>query len=232
MSLHIRVLFAFAALILMPGCGNNPPSKLPMDKNDVTASCLNEAAKTVSIPSGSTQIGSDRGYPEERPVRNVDIDAFDIDATEVTNTQFATFVVETGYVTSAEKIQPDFGASGSAVFTPPDVTNPTWWRFVEGANWRHPDGPDSTIEGRGADPVVQVSHEDAKAYVSWAGRALPSEVQWEYAARAGSQTRYVWGDIRTIDGVEQANTWQGAFPVQNTQEGWFSEALSCGVFYA
>lgn len=175
-------------------------------------------------------MGSDRAYPEEQPVQKIHVDSFNLDVTEVTNAQFARFITSTAYITSAEKIQPGFESSGAAVFTLPDATNPTWWRFVEGANWRHPEGPESSIEGRDADPVVQVSHADAKAYADWAGRTLPSESQWEYAARAGSQTRYVWGETRTIDGVEQANTWQGAFPIQNTQEDGYLKRSPVGCY--
>lgn len=230
LSLTFRVLFISLALMLISGCGKNSPSKSPADKSAVTAACLNGAARAVYIPAGSMQMGSERGYPEERPVRTVDIAAFEIDATEVTNAQFAMFVEETGYVTSAEKIQPGFETSGGAVFTLPDPTNPTWWRFVEGANWRHPEGPDSLGESREHDPVVQISHDDAKAYAAWAGRALPSEAQWEYAARAGSQTRYIWGETRTINGEEQANTWQGAFPIENTQEDGFLKRSPVGCY--
>lgn len=219
------VFIAFVSACSDVGSVDTTPSKRALP-----ATCIGEIETTVSIPKGSYQMGSDRAYPEERPVRKIDVDAFDIDVTEVTNAQFAHFITETGYVTSAEKIQPGFESSGAAVFTPPDVTNPTWWRFVEGANWRHPEGPDSSIEGRDADPVVQVSHADAKAYAEWAGRALPSEAQWEYAARAGSQTRYVWGETRTIDGVEQANTWQGAFPIQNTQDDGYLKRSPVGCF--
>ncbi|MEP3655506.1 MAG: formylglycine-generating enzyme family protein [Litorimonas sp.] len=192
--------------------------------------CLSVTGLKAPIQAGTYQMGSERDYPEERPTRELTMGPFDIDVTEVTNAQFAEFVEQTAYVTSAEQIQPGFETSGAAVFTPPDVKNPSWWRFVEGANWRHPDGPESSIEGRGAEPVVQVSQADAKAYAEWAGRALPSEAQWEYAAKAGSYTRYVWGEARTIDGVEQANTWQGAFPIQNTQDDGYLQRSPVGCY--
>jgi len=197
---------------------------------DVVNDCGLTKNSFVSIPAGNAILGSDSAYQEERPVRRQDVQAFNIDSTEITNAQFAQFVSETGYITSSEKKQPGFDVAGAAVFVPPDVTNPTWWRFVEGANWRHPEGPDSSIEGRDYDPVVQVSHEDAIAYAEWAGRALPTEAQWEYAARAGGNTRYVWGDERTIKGVEQANTWQGAFPIQNTEDDGYLRRSPVGCY--
>ena len=199
-------LIVSLCLNLIAGC--NPHEHVKGNTvHDNQDSCLVMKPDIVSIPSGSALIGSESGYPEERPERQVEIAVFNIDATEVTNAQFSTFIAETGYITSAEKIQSGFNVPGAAVFVPPDISNPNWWRFVEGANWEHPEGPDSTIEGREGEPVVQVSHEDAVAYALWKGRALPTEVQWEYAAKAGSNTRYVWGDNRTVQGVEQANTW-------------------------
>ena len=227
---HIKQMSVIVFVAFVSACSNDSTVDSHSSKSALPAACIDEIKTTESIPQGAYQMGSARAYPEERPVRQMQVNAFDIDVTEVTNAQFARFIRDTGYVTSAEKIQPGFDRSGAAVFTPPDVNNSTWWRFVEGANWRHPEGPESSIEGRDSDPVVQVSHADAKAYADWVGRALPSEVQWEYAAKAGSQTRYVWGETRTIDGVEQANTWQGAFPVQNTQDDGFLRRSPVGCY--
>lgn len=227
---HITLISTIVFLAFVSACSEVDVIDGHPSKSALPEACLGETGTIVSIPKGAYQMGSARAYPEERPVRQMHVDAFDIDVTEVTNAQFAQFIAETGYVTSAEKTQPGFERSGAAVFTPPDATNPTWWRFIEGANWRHPEGPESSIEGRDADPVVQVSQADAKAYAGWAGRVLPSETQWEYAARAGSQTRYVWGETRTINGVEQANTWQGAFPLQNTQDDGFLRRSPVGCY--
>lgn len=182
------------------------------------------------IPAGGSLIGSNKAYPEEAPAKRVEIGAFDIDAKEVTNTQFLAFVDATQYVTDAEKIQPGFNAAGGAVFMPPSAANPSWWQFVEGANWHNPEGPGSTIQTRDFDPVVQVSLGDAKAYAAWAGRRLPSDVEWEYAAKAGAETTYTWGEDRAPDGKEQANTWQGAFPLQNSQADGFRLRAPVGCY--
>lgn len=164
-------------------------------------------------------MGSDEAYAEERPARTTSLSTFDIDATEVTNAQFRGFVDATGYVTDAEKIQAGFGEKGSAVFSMPSATNPNGWQFIEGANWRHPEGPKSSIEGQDNYPVVQVSYNDAKAYADWAGRRLPSEAEWEYAA-AGDQ------------GPDDANTWQGAFPIQNKAEDGYAFRAPIGCYPA
>lgn len=179
--------------------------------------CLTSLPEPVNIQDTQGKVGSDTAYPEERPVRHVSLEPFNMDTTEVTNAQFAAFVKETGYVSDAEKIQPGFDKAGAAVFIPPTPQNPSWWQFVEGANWQHPEGPESSIRNRDNDPVVQVSYNDAKAYAAWAGRRLPSSEEWEIAAKAGSDTDYVWGDEFTPNDQPQANTWQGAFPIQNTK---------------
>jgi len=224
----LTILLAFLCISFFSGC--NAPEDGGNSTRINSDSCTVIDTDIVSIPAGSAVIGSESGYPEERPERQIEIAKFDMDATEVTNAQFSVFVRETGYVTSAEKIQPGFNAKGAAVFVPPDKDNPSWWRFVEGANWRHPEGPGSSIEGQANDPVVQLSHADAMAYAAWKGRTLPTEAQWEYAAKAGSHTRYVWGEDRTIDGAEQANTWQGAFPIQNTQDDGYLKRSPVGCY--
>jgi len=185
---------------------------------------------TKSLPGGSTIIGADDSYPEEAPRRMVQAPAFSIDTTEVTNRQFATFVEATGYVTDAERAQAGFGVPGGAVFTVPSVRNPSWWRFVEGANWRHPEGPHSSIDGRDNEPVVQVSLADARAYAKWSGRRLPNEIEWEYAARAGSDTRHIWGEERAPDGQEMSNSWQGSFPLHNNVKDGFALRAPVGCF--
>ena len=184
----------------------------------------------VWIPGGVFRMGSDEHYPEEAPAHRVKVDGFWIDRTPITNRQFRKFVRETGYVTFAE-VAPDPkdypGAlphmlkAGSLVFTPPGHPVDTddwgqWWTFKFGANWKRPYGPRSSISGKDQHPVVHIAFCDAQAYALWAGKELPSEAEFEFAARGGLDgAEYAWGDELTPNGRHMANTWQGAFPHEN-----------------
>lgn len=193
----------------------------------------------VWIPGGETTLGTDdaESWDVERPAHSVRLRGFWLDETEVTNAQFARFVKETGHVTSAEKavdweevarqlpsgtpkpaderLQP-----GSGVFAPPaagPVEEGAWWAWTAGASWRHPRGPQSGLEGLDDHPVVHVAYDDALAYARWAGKRLPTEAEWEHAARGGLvRARFVWGDEPYDEVHPQCNAWQGEFPFANT----------------
>ncbi len=182
------------------------------------------------VEGGKFNMGSNHHYPEEAPVHPVSVDGFWMDAAPVTNKDFHRFAQATGYQTFAETpprledypdAKPELLFAGSLVFSPTgqrvDLRNSAlWWTFVRGANWRHPTGPHSTIEGLDHHPVVHIAHQDAAAYAAWAGKALPSEAEWEFAARSEEPNHeFSWGDALSPGGVAQANIWHGEFPWQS-----------------
>jgi formylglycine-generating enzyme required for sulfatase activity len=190
----------------------------------------------VWIPGGTFRMGSDRHYPEERPVHRVSVDGFWMDRHPVTNARFARFVAATSHATVAEQTpraedypdaRPELLVAGSLVFVQPAQRPPTndahqWWRYVPGADWRHPLGPHSSLDGLAEHPAVHVAFVDAEAFAAWEGKVLPTEAEWEFAARGGLDgAPYAWGHEFLPDDRHLANTWQGEFPWQHRcRDGW------------
>ena len=201
----------------------------------------------VWVPGGPFRMGSDDFYAEERPVRRVEVDGFWMDEHPVTNAEFRRFIEATGYITVAER-EPDpenypgvnraFLVPGSLVFRAPQgpvsLREPrAWWAYVPGASWMRPGGPTSTVEDREDHPVVHVAYDDARAYADWARKSLPTEAEWEFAARGGLENAaFVWGDEFAPEGHLMANTWQGEFPWQNLKSDGYEATSPVGSFPA
>ena len=201
----------------------------------------------VWLPGGSFLMGSDRFYREERPAHLVSVGGFWMDPHPVTNDEFGEFVCATGYATLAERppdpamykdADPSLLVPGSLVFRKPDRPvalrdSRAWWEYLPGADWRHPEGPRSSLEGRARHPVVHVAYEDACAYAAWAGKELPNEAEWEFAARGGLDgATYAWGDVPAPAGRAMANTWQGRFPWENLCEDGYEGTSPVDAFPA
>lgn len=209
---------------------------LPKPSFELFAEIDSTPSPMVDIPAGEFVMGSQVGPPDGRPEHRVTLSAFRLEVTEVTNARFAAFVKATGYVTVAER-QPDLtqfpGAkAGSAVFRPVHAStdertwpkaHPPWWVYIPGANWKHPHGPDSNLNGKMNHPVVHISWEDAAQYAKWTGRRLPTEAEWEYAARGGlDRQEFCWGNAKPGEGGRwYANTFQGEFPHGDNAEDGF-----------
>ncbi len=197
-------------------------------ENAVACGLAEEAlGRFATLPAGDFVKGRDPLYAEEGPPMRLHVAGFAIQANEVTNAEFARFVEATGHVTDAER------SGGAAVFVGPEEGALNGWRYVEGADWRHPQGPGSSIDGKALHPVVQVSQRDAQAYARWAGGRLPSEIEWEYAAATGlpdpdSPTSGALGPDRE----PRANIWQGVFPAQDLGSDGFRGTAPVGCFPA
>jgi sulfatase modifying factor 1 len=213
-------------------------SGLPSDES--------ETGGMVLIPGGTFRMGSEQHQPEERFTHIVRVGDFWIDRHEVTNAQFQKFVEATGYVTLAERgldpathpgMPKELLIPGSVVFVQPTDAKrggriTQWWQYLQGANWRQPGGPGSSIADKANHPVVDIAYEDALAYAQWRGRSLPTEAQWEFAARGGRDGEDDWSSAFNSEGKPIANTWQGIFPVYNTNEDGYAGTAPVGCFPA
>jgi formylglycine-generating enzyme len=242
---QILVLALFFSL-LTECCNQAAESKTIENSSQAEQKAKTATVGMVLIPTGTFWMGSeDHSFTDVKPVHQVHIDGFWLDKTEVTNDDFARFVRATGYKTVAERTPeakdfpgapPENLVAGSVVFTPPlhpvsKSSHYNWWRYVHGADWQHPEGPKSNLNGRGKHPVVHIAWEDAVAYSKWAGKRLPTEAEFEYASRGGLDRKaFSWGDELKPGGKWQANIWQGVFPYQNTVEDGFRTTAPVSSF--
>ncbi|WP_028081841.1 SUMF1/EgtB/PvdO family nonheme iron enzyme [Solimonas soli] len=239
----VSALAGMLAAWQLAACSAPPPPAPPAAALGTRAACAaysglpprwrdDPHAGMAHLRGGRFELGSRRGYADERPAdAKVRVGDFWIDRTEVTNAQFAAFVAASGYVTEAER------QGGAAVFHRPNADELNarpyaWWNFVEGASWKHPQGSQSDLRGRDNHPVTLVTLADAQAYAHWLGRELPTEAEWEYAAKAGRSDAALGEEPRDRDGHPLANYWQGLFPTQNAQEDGFAELAPVGCFAA
>ncbi|WP_413586830.1 formylglycine-generating enzyme family protein [Bdellovibrio sp. HCB274] len=230
-----------AGLRALAGSTSNNSSQIQTEQNS-------DKTGMVWIPGGEFVMGDkDPSFPDAHPVHKVRVSGFWMDKYVVTNADFARFVKATGYKTVAERpLDPkefpgytkEMLAPGSIIFTPPPSHVPLndhrkWWAWSVGASWQHPQGPQSDIKNKANYPVVQIAYEDAEAYAKWVGKRLPSEAEWEFAARGGLEEKlFPWGDELKPDGRFMANTWQGSFPEENTAEDGFEDLAPVGKFPA
>lgn len=230
----MRYAIFLPLLVALSACGAPPEQDAAVQTSATCKGILKP--EMVWIEGGQFNMGEDARYPEEGPPREVEVEGFWISQAEVTNAEFAKFVAATGYRTEAERdppalpgAPPEMLQPGSAVFRVPTPDNRNWWAWVPGANWRNPSGPQSAIVGRDRDPVVQVTYQDALAFAQWAGLSLPSEEQWEFAARAGTAAL---SEPKDTSGNPTANYYQGVFPARDKGEDGFTSRAPVGCFNA